>query len=42
MGLMLKLNLSSLLGPLKVALLRVLHLESQNRTYKLFYILKMY
>ena len=54
MGLMLKLNLSPLLGtllrPLLWALINVLlwgllfvlHLESQNWAYKFFYILKMY
>lgn len=50
MGLMLKLNLSPLLGtllrPLLLGLLWwllfMLHLESQNGAYKFFYILKMY
>lgn len=54
MGLMLKLNLSPLLGtllrPLLINilwallwwLLFVLHLKSQNGAYKFFYILKMY
>ena len=50
MGLMLKLNLSPLLWPMLINILRpllwvllfMLHLESQNWAYKFFYILKMY
>lgn len=50
MGLMLKLNLSpcvmtiikALLWAVIMGPLYVLHLESQNRAYKFFYILKMY
>lgn len=46
MGLMLKLNLSPLMGPMLKALLWGLlyafKLKSQNGAYKFFYILKMY
>lgn len=50
MGLMLKLNLSPLIGPMLWgllinilwALLHAFKLKSQNGAYKFFYILKMY
>lgn len=54
MGLLLKLNLSPLMGPMLKTLLRPLlwglllgllytfKLKSQNRAYEFFYILKMY